>query len=342
MNAWADATIQQPPADFSGQHVSGPLFGRPSPLLHASGAFVRPGAYAMLDWSPVPAMHVLPGVRADYARDAESVTVDPRLSVRWDVRPGADRTTLKGGVGVYRQPPQPYQSIAPFGTPGVQAERAIHYGLRVEQALGAHVELSLEGFYKQLGDLVVPTPNLTASGFSYRNAGDGRSYGSELMLRYKGDGRFFGWISYTLSRSERRDGPGQPTHLFQFDQTHSLTALASYQLGRGWEIGGRFRYVTGSPYTPLVGGVADSDAGAYSPIEGAPFSARSSAFNALDVRIEKTWTLGASAKLSAYVDVQNIYDRKNAEGQTYNFDYTRSQALAGLPILPVIGIRGEL
>ena len=75
------------------------------------------------------------------------------------------------------------------------------------------------------------------------------------LSKWKPDGRFFGWLAYTLSRSERRDNPGDALHLFQYDQTHILTVLGSYKLGRGWEVGARFRYVTGDPYTPNVAGV---------------------------------------------------------------------------------------
>ena len=152
--------------------------------------------------------------------------------------------------------------------------------------------------------------------------------------------RFFGWLAYTLSRSERRDG-NERYHLFDWDQTHILSALASYKLGRGWELGARFRYVTGKPYTPPTAAVFDSDAGAYQPIDGAPSSARDDAFHRLDVRVEKTWTF-SEWKLSAYVDVQNAYNRKNVEGRSYNFNYSRSGNATGLPLLPIVGIRGEL
>jgi hypothetical protein len=161
-------------------------------------------------------------------------------------------------------------------------------------------------------------------------------------LRYKPQGRFFGWLAYTLSRSERRDAPGEPLHRYDFDQTHILTALASYKLGRGWQVGGRFRYVTGSPYTPEIGGVMDYDAGAYAPITAKSVnSARLPDFNQLDLRIDKAWKFSAW-QLSAYLDVQNVYYRKNAEGIAYNYNYTQSSVVSGLPILPIIGVRGEL
>ncbi len=47
-------------------------------------------------------------------------------------------------------------------------------------------------------------------------------------------------------------------------------------------------------------------------------------------------------KLSTYLDVQNAYNQTNVEGLTYNFNYTARSYVAGLPILPSIGIRAEL
>jgi hypothetical protein len=145
-----------------------------------------------------------------------------------------------------------------------------------------------------------------------------------------------------LSRSERRDSPDQPTRLFQFDQTHIFTILGSYRLGRGWEAGVRWRYVSGSMYTPNLGGVSDFDAGAYAPISSyPPFTARLPAFHQLDVRFDKVWDMGGW-KLSAYLDIENLYNRKNPEGVTYNYNYSKQDVISGLPFLPILGIRGEL
>jgi hypothetical protein len=296
----------------------------------------------MLDVSPVPALKILPGVRVDYAQPSDAWTADPRLAMRWDVA-STHRTTLKAGVGVFHQPPQPQEMIAPLGTPGVAPNRAIHYSLGVEQELSRNVELSVEGFYKDLDHLVEQqTTSSTASGVAYANTGSGRVYGAEFLLRYKPDSRFFGWIAYTLSKSDRREADDVPWHPFQYDQRHILTALGSYQLGRGWELGARWRYTSGDRYTPFVGGVADFDAGAYSAVQSTQlYSASSPAFHQLDVRVEKTWTF-TTWKLSAYLDLQNVYNRQNPEGVAYNYNYSSAQVVPGLPILPILGLRGEL
>ena len=338
-----DVLWRFPPVDVGSSTAQPQIFGRPVTELKGSGPLFRPGAYALLELSPSHDLKLFPGVRVDYTRDAQRWTVDPRLGARYDVHADYPRTTLKGGIGVYHQPPEPYQSVAPFGTNGVGSNRALHYSLGFEQELSRQVEVSVEGFYKHLDNLVVPVAaaDSTQNGYRYENIGTGRSYGSELLLRYKPDARFFGWVAYTLSRSERTDGPGQASHVFDFDQTHILTALGSVKVGRGWQLGARFRYTTGNPYTPNVGGVMDYDSGTYAPIAGNPFSSRLSSFQQLDLRADKTWTF-KSWSLSAYLDLQNTYYRKNPEQQSYNYNYSKSSSVSGLPLLPIIGVRGEL
>ena len=338
-----DVDWQTPPQDVNSTQSTGPLFGRQSVDLRGSGNVVRPAAYAMLELTPVSGLKLFPGVRTDYNTDTSKWTADPRLGARFDVHAGFPRTTLKGGVGLYHQPPEPYQSIKPFGTPGVGSEAALHTSVGFEQEISHPLELSAELFYKDLQNLVVPTPsNASQNGLAYANIGSGRAYGTELLLRYKPEGRFFGWVAYTLSRSERRAAPGEALYVYDYDQTHILTALGSYKLGRGWQVGGRFRYVTGSPYTPDVGGVMDYDAGAYAPISSTKQnSARVPDFHQLDLRVDKTWKF-SEWQLSAYLDVQNVYSRQNPEGMGYNYNYSKSSVVSGLPFLPIIGFRGEL
>jgi TonB family protein len=341
-----DASYRLPSTDFESNQDTGPTFGKPLVSIRGKGAATRPAGYAMLELSPFATLKLLPGVRADYDGGTEKWSADPRIAARWDVHAGYPRTTIKGGAGVFHQAPEAYESIKPFGNGGLHSESANHYSLGFEQELAPPVELSLEGFYKDLHGLVLsaPSQNSTANGLSYQNIGRGRSYGSELLLRYKpgNGGRFFGWIAYTLSRSERKDSKDDAYYRYDYDQTHILTALASYKLGRGWQVGGRFRYVTGSPYTPEIGGTVDYDAGTYAPVTStARNSKRLPAFHQLDVRVDKTWQFQSWA-LSAYLDVQNAYNHQNTESIGYNFDYSQTTATHGLPLLPIVGIRGEL
>jgi len=338
-----DVRVKAPPPPEPGV-APGPFFGRPSREISGTGALYRPAVYFMVDLSPIKGLKLLPGVRVDYFRDTSSWNVGPRFAARYDVVQGFPRTTLKGGAGVFHQPPLPNQSIAPFGTSGLQTSRATHYSAGFEQEFTKQIEISVEGFYKDLQKLVGQTAaeTSTTGGLLYNNNGDGRVFGMELLLRYKRDNRFFGWIAYTLSRAERRLVPTDPMTLFIWDQTHILTAIGSYQLGKGWEAGVRWRYVSGRMYTPYVGGVYDYDAGAYQAIPQLPLnSTRLPAFHQLDVRIDKVWKF-QTWQFSAYLDVLNAYYRDNPEGVSYNYNYTKQSIVTGLPILPVIGIRGEL
>jgi TonB family protein len=306
----------------------------------------RPAAYAELELTPMRGLRLVPSLRVDYARDANrTITVSPRANFRWEV---AEGWFLKGGVGLFSQPPQNQQtSSAPnafqpnttVGNPFLIPQRAIHYGLGFDHDFSQYVSLSMEGFYRDLDAQVVSQPAITGPG--YLNNGGGRIYGAEILLRHRPSARFFGWLAYTLSRSERRDGPGQDYRIFQFDQTHILTAIASFRLGRGWEIGGRFRFVTGNPTTPVAGAVFNADTGTYTQVPGQPFSVRVAPFHQLDLRVDKTWSLGRRGTLNLYLEVLNVYNNANQEGVQYNYNFTQSNVVTGLPLFPNLGVRVE-
>jgi outer membrane receptor protein involved in Fe transport len=181
--------------------------------------------------------------------------------------------------------------------------------------------------------------------FEYGNDGTGRSMGIETQLKYNPDKRFFGWAAYTLSRSVRRDSPEDDERLFEFDQTHNLTVLGSYRLGRGWEFGARFRIISGPLNTPVLRppglpALYAADAGSYAPLQGQPFSERLPLFHQLDVRMDKSWQL-TGWRLSAFLDIQNVYNNPAVEGLAYNYNYTRTSYNTGLPIIPSVGLKGE-
>jgi hypothetical protein len=117
--------------------------------------------------------------------------------------------------------------------------------------------------------------------------------------------------------------------------------VLSQGLGKGWEVGARFRLVSGNPSTPVVASVYDARSGVYVPVYGAVGSTRDPAFQQLDLRVEKAFRAGP-IKLSTYLDLQNAYNATNYEGRNYSFDYKKSEAVSGLPLLPNIGLKGEL
>jgi len=293
-----------------------------------------------MELTPYRRVKLVPGVRVDYAKDVERWDISPRVNGRYILIEGYPQTTLKGGVGVFQRPPEFQESIPPFGTEGLRSNRSIHYALGVEQDLTRKIDVSVEGFYKKLDLLVARAPDESGT-YTYNNLGSGYVVGSEMLLRYKPDEDFFGWIAYTLSRSMRREAPGEELRFTTFDQTHVLTALGSYRLGRGWEFGARYRIVSGNPYTPIVGSIFDANSATYAPIEASePYSERFPIFTQLDVRVDKAWQF-KDWKLSTYLDIQNVYYAQNVQDYEYNFNYTKKSPVSGLPIIPSIGVRGE-
>jgi hypothetical protein len=344
--------VRFPEAPRPGEPDPGPYAARPPLENEDSGVGFRPAWYAELELEPFERWRIVPGLRADYARDTNHGDIAPRVTTRYDLvrgsapdAPNRRRTTLKGGAGVFYQPPQ-YQETDPvFGTPNLYSNRAVHYSIGAEQELTRQVEVSVEGFYKDFQRQVSRVAD-ASSGYAYGNEGTGYAVGVETLLKYKPDEHFFGWLSYTLSRSVRQEGPGQPEYLFQYDQTHNLIVLGSYRLGRGWEFGARFRLVSGPLTTPLVRppslpALYAADAGAYGPIQGAQYSERLPLFHQLDLRLDKRWQL-AWGRFSMYLDVQNVYNNAAVEGVSYNYDFSSSAYATGVPIIPNFGFRVEI
>jgi hypothetical protein len=233
--------------DVLGEHFSGRYAGIPVPAdeggdptalstqrridITASQWVLRPGAYLETGIRPVSALLITPGVRADYNDLLQQGTLDPRISARYEA---GESTAIKAGVGRLSQSPDERQVVAPIGNPDLKMTHAVHASAGVEQKISDAFSASLEGFGKWIDNAVAATPDGRPPFFL--NAQQGRIFGGELMLRVKPRGRFFGFLSYTLMRSERRD-PGEGWRLFDRDQTHILGATGVYRLGRVWVIG---------------------------------------------------------------------------------------------------------
>ena len=324
-----------PPQNDGAPETQGPLSTQGTVSIDDSFTLLSPAAFLEMAIRPSPSVTVIPGVRVDYLGQQDEVTVDPRLAVRYAAGPD---TTYKWGVGLFTQRPAYYRVLEKIGNPDLGAYRAMHASAGVEQALGESLDVEVEGFYKYLTDRVVAVPGGAEPYFI--NDGTGRIYGLELSGRYAPDDDTFGYFAYTLSRSERRDR-NDAWRLFDEDRTHVLSAAINRALGRGWEVGARFRLASGSPETPVQSAVFDVNTGQYMAVYGATNSVRTPLQHRLDVRVEKQWRLGP-AKLAAYVDVINVYNATQREGTRYAYDYRTTQAIETTPIFPNVGLRGEL
>jgi outer membrane receptor protein involved in Fe transport len=306
----------------------------------SSGTAANLSVWSAAEYQPATWTKTTVGVRVDDFRHNDAVEVQPRVQERLAV---SDQDTLLGSFGLYTRPPDNQDENLQAS---LKPERSWQTSAGVEHKIVPGLTLQSTAYYIAQSDLIVEQAGragaTSADGNNtYDNAGIGRAYGAELMLQARFD-RFFGWVSYTYARSERQDQPGAAWRLFDDDQSHNLVVLGSYKLGdrQQWQVGARFQYTTGTPYTPVSGSIYDSDRNQYMPQYGAVNSLRNPAPNQLDIRIDHTWKF-QDWKLSGYVDVQNVYLNAPVQQWQYSSNYTQRTAVYGLPILPAIGVRGE-
>jgi TonB family protein len=305
-----------------------------------------PGIWAEARWRPLKDLLVVPGVRSEsYLFREQKVnkrSLNPRLAVRYAL---TDQVTLKGGAGLYHGPPVNEEPDSTFGNPELKAKRSYQYSVGTEWQPAPEYFISGELFYNDLHRLIVRSDRLVERDGQLvperlNNDGTGRIYGFELLARRALTERFFGWVAYTFSRSQRRDRPGVPLRLFDNDQTHVLTVIGSYKLPAGWEVGARFRFSSGNPLTPITGARRDDLTDVFIPTFGAVNSQRLPNFHQLDLRVDKNFIFDRWS-LDLYVDLTNAYNNPAKEGVLYNYNYSESAFLEGLPILPIIGAKGS-
>jgi len=301
------------------------------------------------------ALHIVPGLRLDpYIISASKVVpaegetphvgtthsvaeVEPRLSVRYAFTP---EISVKAAFGIYHQAPQPEDLSAVFGTPTLGLSQAQHYLVGSGFQLTPSLSIETTAFLAEQQELVARSQDQNPLlAHALDQIGIGRAYGTQFLLRQQQIGRFFGWVSYTISRSQRRDAPTIDWRLFDYDQTHVFTALGSYDLGNGFEAGLRFRFSSGYPRTPVTGAYYDTSTNTWEPLFGAHNSIRIPPFASLDARISKKFKFGRVTSLEVYLDVQNVTNHSNPEEIVYNTNYTQRGYITGLPILPVAGAR---
>lgn len=119
-------------------------------------------------------------------------------------------------------------------------------------------EINVETYYKALqnqidfknGADINFTPDVEGELLS----GKGRAYGLELIAKKK-SGKLTGWVSYTLSKTERKiDGINNNRwYNARQDKTHDLAVVGTYELNQKWTLSGLFVYSTGNAVTYPTG-----------------------------------------------------------------------------------------
>ncbi|HWO26562.1 MAG TPA: TonB-dependent receptor [Kofleriaceae bacterium] len=263
-------------------------------------------------------------------------TAAPRGSVQLRLAEGA---VVRFDGGRYHQARAASDVSAVFGTPDLGLEEAWHATLG-GQWRRAPFAIEAAAYARWLQRLVARDLAVTPLfAQALTQGGAGRVLGVQLTARAVGWRGLSGWLSYTLSRSTRKDANSQPERLFDHDQTHGLIAVAGWERGP-WTVGGRLRASTGEPRTGVIGAFFDARSGRFQPIRGAHNGVRLPAFFAADLRAERRLALGA-ARAYVYAEIQNLTGRANAEEIIYSADFSERAYLTSLPLLAIGGVRVE-
>jgi hypothetical protein len=252
-----------------------------------------------------------------------------------------DQIALVGTAGVYHQwPPLDLVVALPQG-PYLRLERALSSSAGV-QARWPRVSIESTGYGRWLQDITLVEDDGSLG------QGQGVAYGVETLLRAE-LGELAGWVSYTWSRSLRQEEPGHLWEPHEWDQPHNLVTVLAWDLPAGWVLASRFRISSGFPvdedveyaYDVLIMDqrcIADPTiTGRYSSCPDP--EGRLPANHALDFKVSRVWSL-RSWSIEGYLDIQNVYNRRNPEPViTGNVDIGTLYAF-GFPILPVFGVKG--
>ena len=274
-----------------------------------------------------------PNLRWDYLEvTGESIwQLRGQITYQWD-----PSFQMRLAAGQYLQLPEPAQTSIYYGNPHLRALRADHYQVGWSKDFRGNspqgFEISNNYFYKTLGKLVTPSPQ-----DRYQNQGTGEIIGSEVQAKWANTS--WSWtLAYTYLKS-KRTLPGKGTFPAAADQTHQLNLLGSFRYER-WSFGSRWRWITGKPYTPVLGSIFDSNNDVFIPLRGPLYSQRYDNFFQIDLRIDRQFVFN-NWLLTAYLDVQNLTNTANPQSLQYSYDYTQKNAVQGLPILPTLGVKGE-
>ncbi|MDE0634220.1 MAG: TonB-dependent receptor [Candidatus Poribacteria bacterium] len=237
----------------------GELVGSRS-LDEFSYLFQRAEGYLQGRYDPFSFLSLALGVRFDYLNMTDELSTQPRVSMSLKLPIG---TNVRLAYGQYEQSPLAYQVLKEGGNRSLKSSVAQHYIMELEHNFSPHTELKFATYYKDFQKLVTQHIDLDAlidsledatidvPSFDFLNQGDGFVGGVEFFLRHRIQDRFFGWISYTYTHSERRNHLNDSYKPYLFDNSHIVSVVANYNLTRNSEIGVKWQYLSGTAAAPI-------------------------------------------------------------------------------------------
>lgn len=279
-------------------------------------------------------------------------TLSPRFSLAYHLTPKFD---LTGSIGSYYKIPT-YTSLGYRNTAGdlvnqdMKYIRSTHYVLGTQFLPNKALRITVEGFFKQYSNY----PVSAAAGVSLANQGSefgsigsekvnsigkGEAIGFEVFVQQKLIKKIFYVVSYTFVRSKFSGANGQliPS---SWDSRHLISATLGYKFKKGYEMGLKYRFSGGAPYTPYDLVVSQQNyllTGTGSLNTNLLNTNRLQAFNQLDVRVDKKINFKRTA-LDLYIDIQNVLALETQGVPQYTFkrnaDNTDFETTDGNPIKP--------
>jgi hypothetical protein len=289
------------------------------------------------------------GVRGDlFTALNNPVSYSPRLSFMYRINP---LTNISFSSGIYHQTPSYIWLEAFESNRDLKMIKVYQYVAGIERRLSADALLKVEGFYKDYSNyptsVVRPYLVLSNTGAGFEGSesnfssfgleplvseGYGRARGIELSLQKKlSEIPFYGLFSLTYSNSDYVGLDGIE-RAGSYDQNWLVNLSGGYKLNEYWEVSTKFRFASGAPFTPYdaVGGqrVADYN------------TKRLKSAHSFDVRVDRRWFFNGWT-LITYLDVQNVYNRKNATAVRWDPKEMKVDESSSIGILPTIGISAE-
>lgn len=251
----------------------------------------------------------------------------PRFSLSKNI---TEKITFNANTGIYYQ--LPAYTILGYRNNNnelvnrdVKYIRSAHFVAGFEYQTKNNARFTVEGFlklYDQYPFGLLDSISIANQGSDFGVVGDepvdsrskGRSYGVEFLFQQKLFKGFYGLVSYTFVRSEFTNLTTEYIPA-SWDYRHIMSLTAGKTFKRNWEAGIRFRFNSGSPYTPYD--VYSSSLKANWDISGQGVldrtkvnAERTAVFHQLDIRIDKKYYFRKWA-LDLYLDIQNFYNQKS-------------------------------
>ena len=258
--------------------------------------------------------------------------LSPRLSLAYHV---TDKFTVNASTGRYFKIP-PYtilgfqDNAGEFLNQDSDYIQTDHYVLGVEYLPRSSTRFTIEGFYKRYANYPVSIRNgvsLANLGGSFEvfgsedisSVGEGRAYGAEFLYQQKLSNRFYGILAYTLFWSEYTDLNGTGFRPALWDNRHLLSFTGGYKLNNNWEIGVRNRFLGMAPFIPVnVQATQDAYPTIINDFDRIG-EERLSAFNSLDVRVDKKWNYN-NWSLNLFIEVVNLLGSQLPQSPQFGLD----------------------